>query len=1076
MRRILSGVIAVIIFFSLSTPAVALGGVWHDPYGMDDIYEIQPTERYPRDPAAGETVYIKGTTWPIEPGQTVWVTYTKNGVGQQPVGAEWKYNSGNNSYWEAAIGPFAKGDYIEYYVHADQNGQNTQTVGAFSFTVEDWENIQSVSLGPSTDGVIVLNATANAGTFSPKIGLSFPSANTLHVEVSPKGNARFSSGITNYTVNESENSIVVSTDTIRVTITKSPYQISIYDIANAKNLTQSVSGGELAWLTDGSNSISGFKDAFVSPEDEKFFGFGERYNGIDQRGNIVDTYVYNQYQNQGSKTYLAVPFFYSSRGYGLYLNTTCYSQFDMASTHNNKYAFRAKTEGSANSMFDYYVFAGNPVDVLGSYTDISGKAQEMPKWAFGLWMSANEWDRQSEVLNAVNQSTTYDIPATVLVLEQWSDENTFYIFNESTYLPTSGASALEYDDFTFGTKWPDPKSMTQTIHNNGMKVLFWQIPVLKHTTYAWEQKDNDEAYMISQGYAVGNGTGGQYRTPTGTWFGDSLLLDFTNSDAVNWWMSKRAYLFDDIGIDGFKTDGGEMVWGRSVSFYDGSTGATMRNAYPNAYIKAYFDFTKEKTGSGVAFSRAGTSGVQKTGAIWAGDQSSSFSAFRDALSAGLSSGISGIPFWGWDLAGFTGEFPSAELYKRSTMMAAFSPIMQFHSEKSNPTPSEERSPWNVQSRTVDSTIIPHFRYYVNTRMNILPYIYSEAQNCISDGTPLMRAMFIDFPEDTETYSLSEQYMFGRNILVAPIVNESQTIKEVYLPDGEWIDFFHNALTAGGGTKSYYCSTDSIPVYVRNGAIIPMNMNNDYELGGTIGNNVDDYTNLTFRVYPSGSSSYTLHHSDGTTMVVSAVESFNTNTVTATVPSSTIPVTLQIFGSNPQSVAVNNAVLTRTSTIEDFSASESGFFYSAEEKMTYIKLAAAATERTIVLNGVSKAPIEAEHAALENVTTNTDHLGYWGEGFVDGFAEVGDAVEFCVYAEQTGDVELQIRYSAGTEQGQRTVTVNDSSMTVTVPKTTDWDTWGVVSVPASLTAGRNSIRISFGSGNYAGINLDCISVR
>lgn len=1076
MRKILGGIIAVIVVFSLSAPAMALEGVWHDPYGMDDLYEIQPTERYPRDPAAGDIVYIKGTTWPIEPGQTVWVTYTRNAVVQQSVGAEWKYNSGNNSYWEAAIGPFAKGDYIEYYVHADQNGQNTQTVGAFSFTVADWENIQSVSLDSSTGGVIVLNATASASTFSPKIGLSFPTANTLHIELSPKGDTQFSSGITNYTFNDSENSIVISTNAIRVTITKSPYQINIYDIVNAKNLTQSVSSGELAWLTDGSNSVSSFKDAFVSPEDEKFFGFGERYNGIDQRGNIVDTYVYNQYQNQGSKTYLAVPFFYSSRGYGLYLNTTCYSRFDMASTHNNKYAFEVKTEGSANSMLDYYVFAGNPVDVIGSYTDISGKAQEVPKWAFGLWMSANEWDRQSEVLDAVNQSSLHGIPATVLVLEQWSDENTFYIFNESTYSPTSGASALEYDDFTFSAKWPNPKSMIQTIHNNGMKVLFWQIPVLKHTPYAWEQKDNDEAYMISQGYAVGNGTGGQYRTPTGTWFGDSLLLDFTNPDAVDWWMSKRAYLFDDIGIDGFKTDGGEMVWGRNVSFYDGRTGAAMRNAYPNAYIKAYFDYTKGKTGTGVAFSRAGTAGVQKTGAIWAGDQTSSFSAFRDALSAGLSSGVSGIPFWGWDLAGFTGEFPSAELYKRSTMMAAFSPIMQFHSEKSNPTPSEERSPWNVQSRTGDPTIISHFRYYVNTRMNILPYIYSEAQNCISSGAPLMRAMFIDFPEDTEAYSLNEQYMFGRNILVAPIVHESQTVKEIYLPDGEWIDFFHNALTAGGGTKSYYCSTDSIPVYVRNGAIIPMNMNSDYELGGAIGNNIDTYTNLTFRIYPSGNSNYTLHHSDGTTMVVSAVESFNTNTVTATVPSSTIPVTLQIFGTNPESVAVNNTTLNRTNTLESFSAAESGFFYSTEEKMTYIKLAVASAERTIVLTGVSKAPIEAEHAILENVTTNTNHLGYWGEGFVDGFAEVGDTVEFCIYANQAGGMELQIRYSAGTEPGQRTVAVNGSSMTVTLPKTTDWDTWGIVSIPILLTTGRNTIRISFGSNDYAGINLDCISVR
>lgn len=406
MRKILRCSIAIFLVISLAIPVFALEGIWHNPYGMDDLYEIQPTERYPRDPAAGETVYIKGTTWPVEAGQSVWVTYTKNGVAQQDVGADWKYNDGNNSYWEAAIGPFAQGDDIEYYVHADQNGGNAQSIGPFSFSVAAWETVESISLASSTGGVVVLNATASSGTFFPKIGLSFPSANTMRLQLSPKGNAQFESGITDFTVIDSGNNIVITTGAMRISITKSPYQISVYDIVNGKDLTQSVSGGELGWLSDGENMISGVKDSFASPTSEQFFGFGERYNGIEQRGNVVDTYVYNQYQNQGSRTYLAVPFFYSSRGYGLYLNTTCYSQFDMASTQTDRYTFRAETDGSADTILDYYLFAGTPAEVIGSYTDISGKAQEMPKWAFGLWMSANEWDRQSEVLDVVSKAKT----------------------------------------------------------------------------------------------------------------------------------------------------------------------------------------------------------------------------------------------------------------------------------------------------------------------------------------------------------------------------------------------------------------------------------------------------------------------------------------------------------------------------------------------------------------------------------------------------------------------------------------------------------------------------------------------
>lgn len=1074
MKKALKYCIVLFICPLLVVQAFALSGVWHDPYGINDLYDPEPTERYPRDPTAGDTVYIKGTTWPIEMGQTVWVTYTKNGVAQQAVGAEWKYNSDNNSYWEAAIGPFAKGDLIEYIVHADQNGGDEQTVGPFGFSVTAWESAQSVSLASQAGGIVTLNVTPDSGSFTPKLGITFPEDNIVRFQLSPRGDADFEAGKTNYTVTESADEIVIATSSLRVTVTKSPYAVEIYDKENGKMLTQNgTTGNELSWLTDGKTVISGYREGFASPAAEQFYGFGERYNGISKRGELVDIYVYNQYQSQDTKTYLAVPFFISSSGYGLYLNSTYYSQFDMASSVSAQYSFTV--EAGSDTLLDYYVIGGEPAEVISGYAGIAGLPQEMPKWAFGLWMSANEWDRQSEVLDAVSKAEMYDIPATVIVLEQWSDENTFYIFNGSTYTAKSGSEAFSSSDFTYSSLWPDPEGMVETVHNSGMKVLLWQIPVLKYTDYAWEQKDNDEAYMIEQGYAVGNGSGSSYRIPASGWFGSSLLLDFTNDAAVSWWMSKRAYLFDDIGIDGFKTDGGEMVWGIGTSFSDGSTGLEMRNAYPNAYIESYFNYVESKTGTGMTFSRAGTSGVQSSGIFWAGDQSSTFASLRDSISAGLSAGMSGIPFWGWDLAGFTGNFPSAELYKRSTQAAAFSPIMQFHSEKSDPSPSEERSPWNVQTRTGDASIIPTFQKYVNVRMNILPYIYSEAEQSSADGTPLMRAMLIDFPDDPNAYDLEEQYMFGRSLLVAPVLYEGQTVKEVYLPDGEWIDLFHNALTAGGETKQYYCDVDSIPVYVKNGSIIPMNFNNGYELGGSIGNDVDNYTNLTFRIYPSGTSSYTLAHSDNTTMTVSASENFSAGQVLVSLGNSEVPVTTQVFGTEPASVMVGNQLISRLNTIEALNAAETGYYYSEAEKLTYVKTPGGASA-DITLTGIYKAPYEAEHADQTNVSVNTDHIGYLGEGFIDEFASVGDSVAFTVFASEAGNATLNIRYSAGTETGRRTVYVNGTAVSVTLPKTNDWDSWRTVSIPVNLSAGQNTITVSYETGDSAGINLDCISVR
>lgn len=1077
MKKFLSVFLVLVLSVTvLSTPTFAIDGVWHDPYGLNCIYDIQPNERLPRNPVAGETVLVRSTTWPIESGQTVWITYTKNGIQQQAVGSSWKSNSGNNSYWEANLGSFQKGDAVEYVVHANKDGQNEKTIGPFDFHVTDWEHVQSVSLASQTDGRVVLNATPNTGTFTPKLSISFPSESTARFQLSPKGNAAFSSGTTSFQVTEETSSIVITTSKLKITVTKQPYSIEVYDLAKSKVLSTSGGiGNEMSWLTDGANIIEKVQEGYNSPSTEQFYGFGEHYNELQKRGKTIETYVYNQYQNQGDKTYLAVPFFYSSKGYGVYLNSTAYSKFDMAASNASQYSFAADTSGAADKLLDYYFIGGStPLDVIGQYSKLSGLPQEMPKWAFGLWMSANEWDRQSEVLGAMNSANSNNIPATVVVLEQWSDENTFYIWNDATYTPKSGGQAFANSDFTYGTKWPNPKQMVDTLHNNKMKVLLWQVPVLKNTSYAYQQKDNDGQYMIQQGYAVGNGKGGQYRIPESGWFGKSLLLDFTNPSAVNWWMSKRAYLTDNIGIDGFKTDGGEMVWGKDTSFANGRSESEMRNAYPTAYIKGYNDFAKLKTGSGVTFSRSGTAGAQAYGAYWSGDQASSFSAFGDAVRAGLSAGISGVPYWGWDLAGFTGDFPNAELYKRSAQMAAFCPIMQFHSEKSNPSTSEERSPWNVQSRTGDTSVVPMFRKYTNTRMNLLPYIYSEAQQSAAKGTPMMRAMMLDFPDDENTYSLNEQYMFGQNLLVAPILQAGQTTKQVYLPKGEWIDLWHNALTSGGGFKSYSADTNTMPVYVKSGSILPMNFNSSYELGGNIGNDVNAYSNLTFRVYPSGESSYTLTNNDKTTMTVHACENFSQGTVTVTLPSANIPVTTQVFGTQPSGVTVSGIALTKYDSLSAFSQASSGYYYSASEKLTYVKTAASSSERTIVLNGIKKAPYEAEHANQNSVSTNTNHTGYSGEGFVDQFSESGDWVEFEVYAPAAGSATLNLRYSAGTEAAQRSCSVNGgASSTISLPKTDNWDTWAEVPVSVNLNQGKNTIRIAYTANDHAGINLDCI---
>ena len=1080
---------ALIVTFVISLTTVvsqasALEGIWHNPYGDDALYSVQQTERYPRDPQAGDTVYVKATTWSVEPGQAVWITWTKNGISQQAINGQWKYNSGNNSYWEVNMGSFNKGDNIQYTVHANVNGTNEKTIGSFNFTVTDWESISNINGYTDYGDHIVLDATPNTGNLTPKINIGFTADDVFRIQLSPTGSGTFATGLSNYSVTDNTSYLWIETSSMKIKIEKNPYKMLVYKSDGTTLIAKhydSTLNRNMSWLTDGNSVIDKVEDNFYTPINEQFYGFGERYGSFGQRGKDVDVFVYNQYKNQGDRSYMTIPFFLNTSGYGVYLNSTYYSKFNLATQRSDMYGFTADTGGSPTSMLDYYFIGGtNLKDVVSNYTDITGKPSLLPKWAFGLWMSANEWDRQSEVDQTLTNLNTYDIPANVMVLEQWSDENTFYIWNDAQYTPVSGGNTLTYNDFTYPStgKWSDPKGMVENIHNSGVKVLLWQVPILKYTDYSYQQKDNDESYMINQGYAVGDGNGGQYRIPDGKWFGNSLLLDFTNPSAVNWWMSKRNYLFDDLGIDGFKTDGGEMVWGRDTTFYNGKKGDEMRNQYPNEYIRGYYDYAKTKKSDAITFSRAGTAGLQETPAFWAGDQESTFSAFNDAMRAGLSANMSGVPFWGWDMAGFTGSYPTAELYKRSTAMAAFSPIMQFHSEKANPTTSEERSPWNAEARTGDPTIVETFRKFVNYRMNLIPYIYSEAKKTSDTGVPMMRSMVLEYPEDTNTYDLIGQYMFGENLLVAPIITQGTTTKNVYLPDGEWIDFFYGAQRPGGRTISYNADVDSIPLFVKSGSIIPMNLNSQYELGGSIDNDLSSYNNLTFRIYPDGTTSYDWYDDiSGSVKSITSVEGYSKNKETISLPAINTTSTLKVFSTKPTSITVDGVGLSEYSSLTNLINATTGWYYDSEQKFTYVKVGAGTVSRSIVLNGVNKVEYEAEFATLNNVSTNTNHIGYEGTGFVDGFETSGDYVEFDVYVDTAGTHTLELRYSTAVADGTRAVYVNGSKVQdVILAKTANWDTWGTAEIEVLMNKGNNTIKVQYDSTNTEGINLDNIALK
>ncbi|MBX3066040.1 MAG: glycoside hydrolase family 31 [Anaerolineae bacterium] len=562
------------------------------------------------------------------------------------------------------------------------------------------------------------------------------------------------------------------------------------------------------WLSDG-GSVRRVRLRFRATAEETFLGLGERFNTLDQRGNVIDIRCYEQYKNQGKHTYFPIPFLLSSQGYGLLVESNRWMQFDLAASNAEVWTLEADVD--ADGCLPLIWFKGDdPLAIIGQFAKRTGPVNLPPQWAFGLWMSGNEWNSQARVEKEVRASLEHGIQPSVVVIEAWSDETTFYIWNDAQYTPRSADQTPHLSDFTFPAegKWTDPKGMIDWLHAQGIKLLLWQIPVMKALEAPHPQHEADRTYFEQQGYGVKDPNGELHRVRP-FWFRGGYLWDVTNPQAREWWLDKRRYLLEEMGIDGFKTDGGEHLWGSSTRFADGRGGDELWNQYPQLYTEAYYEFANRYRES-ITFSRAGFTGSQKSPAHWAGDENSNWGAFRHSIIAGLSAGISGIPFWGWDIAGFSGEIPTAELYLRGTAMATFCPIMQYHSEfNQHRLPLRDRTPWNIQERTGDDRVIAIFRSFVELRQKLMPYIWQEAQHSAATGEPMMRALKLWYPQASEY-----QYFFGRDLLVSPVVEPEVSTWELFLPEGKWRDLWTGQEIDGGKVITVAAPLDRIPVFVR----------------------------------------------------------------------------------------------------------------------------------------------------------------------------------------------------------------------------------------------------------------------
>lgn len=546
------------------------------------------------------------------------------------------------------------------------------------------------------------------------------------------------------------------------------------------------------------------------------YGMGEKFDALNQKGKDVVCEVVENFCNQGSCSYLVTPFFMTDAGFGIYVETK----------EKTVFSFRETIRCDIPEDAAVYVFTGSMQEILSDYMGLTGRPKLLPEYAFGIWISANRWNCQSDVEEQIAALKKYGYPASVLVLEAWSDEATFYIWNGAEYQVKYGKPRYEDFDFTNSAFWRDPKEMIERLHKEGIKLVLWQIPVWKRQEPEERESPQlalDKAYALERRLCVMNPDGTPYEIPEGNWFAGSAIPDFTREETRKFWFEKRQYLLD-IGVDGFKTDGGEFIYKEDILFANGETGKQGKNGYCQDYINAYKDFAGEEK---VLFSRAGYTGAGRVPIHWAGDHQSTNEEFKNVLTAGLSAAMSGILFWSYDIGGFAGALPDPDLYLRSTQMACFSPIMQWHSEMEGGQFRElmlgmpgnnERSPWNIAQSFGRPELLEEIRYWHLLRMELQPYLYEAAREAVEKDKPMMRPLFYCYQEDEDCLRAEDEYMFGSKLLVAPLMEEGQKTRDLYLPAGNWYGFFTGKKYAG--KRTYHSDRDEkFPVYVKEGSAV-----------------------------------------------------------------------------------------------------------------------------------------------------------------------------------------------------------------------------------------------------------------
>ncbi|MCL2209932.1 MAG: glycoside hydrolase family 31 protein [Treponema sp.] len=536
---------------------------------------------------------------------------------------------------------------------------------------------------------------------------------------------------------------------------------------------------------------------FEAKEDEHIWGMGQYQDGLlDKKGASLELAHRN---SQAS-----IPFYVSSRGYGFLWNNPAVGRAVFAQNITEWYA-------ECTDKMDYWITAGSsPKEIIRRFTDVTGKAPLMPEYGLGFWQSKLRYRTQEELLNVAHEHKRRGLPMDVIVVD-------FF------HWPLQGDWKFDPENF------PDPDGMVRELKEMGIELMVSIWPTVDHRSENFWQ-------MAERGLLLGFDRGCNVNM---TWMGDTVFYDATHPDAQKYVWRKVKENYFDKGIKIFWLDEAEPegIYDFDIYRYHLGPAQKVTGIYPNLYAKGFYDGIKEEgIENPVNLVRCGWAGVQRYGALlWSGDVYSNFRSFREQIAAGLSIAMSGVPWWTSDIGGFIGGVPSEpdfqELLIRWFQFGCFSPVFRMHGERfpMNPTDAGYKGGIKQFGSGQDNEVWSYgennfliMKKYILMRERLRPYIRGLMKAAHKKGDPVIRPMTYEFPDDKNCVKLSDQYMFGPDLLCAPVVQLHAWERDVYLPAGaKWTCCNTGTQYEGGQTVISAASLDVIPLFARDGAEFPI---------------------------------------------------------------------------------------------------------------------------------------------------------------------------------------------------------------------------------------------------------------